>query len=219
MIETFIEGTPVSKEYYGLEPGVLTAKHIEGICAFIKACSAFDLDRAQQNGLDLQEEDCFESFTRNLDMYGKSAVIDAIGEELYSQLSTLLTHLRPIFARQTRVLGLGDVITNNMIKISDDSLGIFDFTSLHSTNNPAYDYGYMAESLSIDPDLQSYFVRTALEMNRDVPEFKDLLWATFIYSGCINRVRRAHRDGNEAQILQCKEQIEMALSGQGAWSN
>jgi len=218
MIQEFIAGKPASAEPYKLDAGALTPRHIEGLCAFIKTCSRLDLGTVEQEGgLRLGEDDSFRVFQSNLDHYGKDAIVGALGPALYGKMSELLANLQFIFTDQAQIFSLGDVNACNMIKVSNECLGLIDFTSVGTINNPAYDYGFLLESLSVEPPLQKHFIYTALRANQDVPYFKDLLRVTFIYSGVINKIRRAYARGDMEQVLWSKQQIEDALLGRGVW--
>lgn len=94
-------------------------------------------------------------------------------EQLLKENETLLRESQVVFTNQ-------DIIPSNVIKSGQD-LCIFDWERLKLVPNSAAAYSHMIEAHWQWPEKQNEMIKEAIELNKDIPDFKRLLRLDMIF--------------------------------------
>jgi hypothetical protein len=230
VITEFADGEQLGKRFFEAD-SPLTSEEFRQLAIFIKhfqeACTP---ERARELSSDIDFNDIgatstYENHVARMKSYGENRE-EALGSEDFARMQTLLAEKEEFLRGSPRVFCNQDINPANLIR-SEDTLYIIDWERLKLVPSSAAAYNHIIESHWKFPDVQKQMIQTVLELNRDIPDFKEIFRLDMIFYkytlAYLKRIKSLdqspqERANNEAGVAAFVASVKEALDEQGPWA-
>lgn len=151
-----------------------------------------------------------------------------LGEECTHKMGTQLDDAEELLKNTPEIFTNTDIIPSNIIRSEDGKLNVFDWERLKSVRNSAAAYGHLIEAHWQWPQLQEDMIQRAIELNSDIPNFKELLRLDMIFYkysiGCWwGREKEGNTPKQQEKYEACSKALvdflKKATGKEGVWAN
>jgi hypothetical protein len=178
LLEEFIDGQSAGGIHIVRE-GVLDASDLSEIARFIKTMQGIPYGKILRLGgmtLGISLEEDYETNFEQREPFLHAS----LGNQDTDRLKDIIKSASENFDRFPPIFAGVDIQPSNIIKTSDGKIGLVDWERVSATRNPALDYSFLFTDLWDNPELQESFFHEILDLNKDVPNFKEFLRLDFM---------------------------------------
>ena len=152
---------------------------------------------------------------------------DVLEPEYIDKLRNILEKNKVLLENQPLVFNNQDINPANIIR-TENGITVIDWERLRQVPNPAAAYNHIIESHWRFPELQDEMVKRVLELNKDVPNFKELFRTemlfykySFIYRSLSKNLNLPEKEKEEAQtgLSSVLRFIKNAVDNEGPWKD
>ena len=155
-------------------------KDIEAICCLIKELQKINPEKIKKDFPELLEKDFLKVYEKKFKKHAKR-MKEFLGVEYTEKINWLFKKGTEIISNQPSRLLSEDIFCFNTIKISDGKLGFIDWERPYTGKDVSYDYGKLISRLWTNPELQEEAIKTALKINEENTQFKDMLKTSLLF--------------------------------------
>jgi len=146
-----------------------------------------------------------------LSEWHKESIRATLGDEYYQGLQNLLEEEKDFLNQTGTIFVAGDINPSNIIRRENGQLCFIDWERGGLMNAPAHDYGFMFVDLWNIPVLQERYFRKAVEVNQDIPDFKEHLRLDFIFFRGVGELTYWWKAERGARTSEEKEKARKAI--------
>ncbi len=155
-------------------------KDIEAICYLIKEFQKLNPAKIKKGFPELLERNFIEFYKNNFEKYAEP-VKNLLSEKYVEKMKKLLQKDEKVISKQSPVLLSEDIFCFNIFKTSEEKLGFIDWERPHIGKDISADYGKLISRLWTNPELQEEAIKITLKINKENPQFKDMLRASLVF--------------------------------------
>lgn len=181
IVTKFAEGEQVGRVRETEIP--LSSEEYDEVVKFIRFIQDFStLDRVKTLSPRMEVDENATTYDEYEKLYNshQEMIIKMLGEDYSKKMEEQLSESEELLKDSPKYVVNVDIIPSNLIR-SKENLYVIDWERLRVVTNPAAAYGHLIEAHWHWPEMQSQMIRRAIELNKDIPDFKEFLRLDMIY--------------------------------------